>query len=833
MPPRKRTLPKENKLEDVSRTLDMLINAARNNFQSFVSFLHPQGRSKYILSRLHVFLASMVDDMVSGKRGRFQCVSVSPQHGKSQILSVRAVAWILGSQPGVYVAITGFSHDLLVGFVADIQTIMETWQYKQAFPGVEPIFGFDRQDELRLTNGSSLVAKTVGRKLTGRPVDWLFIDDAHAGRAEAESKADREKIKRWFFADCLSRLTPDGKVVAVGCLTGDTPVTMWDGSRKRMDALCVGDEVAQYSNGARVRAVVENWKDQGLDTVYCIKTGNHTVRANARHPWLVRESSSTESWVRTDSLKKGDKLVCSGLELLDGDHNITTEEAWAVGFMLGDGWVTINKKRNRKPNGTISNTRSYVTCFAAKVCQATNERMLSFLENKFGRRPKLTRFGYYRFEVAKAGRWFIQMGIVGGAKGKRVLPLLMCQPLAIRKSIISGFVDADGCISNNGRGRHYAYSCSIRLIGDLRSLVRSCGMNPSNIYSRTRMLKAPHSKSLICSSESSFAWQTTLTKDAFRTATIRSIEIMPQQERVYDIQVSGEESFIADGLVSHNTRWHPSDLIGHITSPEFVRMMEDAGYGELNFEVTNLPAIAEHNPEVGEEDPIGREPGEALFPEVRHLKFLLGQKAMMPKYEWDSQYRGKPRASASGQVDVGKIKYVDISEVPTDIQWLRGWDLALTEKQTSDFSAGALCAYDKRTESLYLIDVQQHKLSWMKMKPVVIDIAKQDKQKYNANTMGLEAVSGFEIGLQELRSELSGIVSIEKRNPPRGGKLMRAQAWLNLVEAGRFYMVRASWNKSVVDNLDTFPAVEHDDVEDAISVAFECIGPTAKKLLFA
>lgn len=496
MPPRKRTLPKENKLEDVGRTLDMLINAARNNFKSFVSFLHPQGRSKYILSKLHVFLASMVDDMVSGKRGRFQCVSVSPQHGKSQILSVRAVAWILGSQPGVYVAITGFSHDLLVGFVADIQTIMESWQYKQAFPGVEPIFGFDRQDELRLTNGSSLVAKTVGRKLTGRPVDWLFIDDAHAGRAEAESKADREKIKRWFFADCLSRLTPDGKILVVG------------------------------------------------------------------------------------------------------------------------------------------------------------------------------------------------------------------------------------------------------------------------------------------------------------------------------------------------TRWFPSDLIGHITSPEFIRMMEDAGYGELNFEVTNLPAIAEHNPEAGEEDPIGREPGEALFPEVRHLKFLLGQKAMMPKYEWDSQYRGKPRASASGQVDVGKIKYVDMSEVPTDIQWLRGWDLALTEKQTSDFSAGALCAYDKRTELFYIIDMEVHKLMWTKMKSIVTNTALSDKAKYNAHVMAMEAVSGFDIGFRELQESLSGEVSVVKKNPGRGGKLMRAQPWLNILEAGRLRIVRASWNKDFVDMLDAFPAVEHDDMIDGVSIAREALMEKGK-LLFA
>jgi len=37
----------------------------------------------------------------------------------------------------------------------------------------------------------------------------------------------------------------------------------------------------------------------------------------------------------------------------------------------------------------------------------------------------------------------------------------------------------------------------------------------------------------------------------------------------------------------------------------------------------------------------------------------------------------------------------------------------------------------------------------------------------------------------------------------------------------------------VVDSIDAFPDVEHDDIEDAISVAFECIGPQRKKLLYA
>ena len=33
-------------------------------------------------------------------------------------------------------------------------------------------------------------------------------------------------------------------------------------------------------------------------------------------------------------------------------------------------------------------------------------------------------------------------------------------------------------------------------------------------------------------------------------------------ENVYDVEIEGTENFIANGLVSHNTRWHEDDLSG-------------------------------------------------------------------------------------------------------------------------------------------------------------------------------------------------------------------------------------------------------------------------------
>jgi len=273
------------------------------------------------------------------------------------------------------------------------------------------------------------------------------------------------------------------------------------------------------------------------------------------------------------------------------------------------------------------------------------------------------------------------------------------------------------------------------------------------------------------------------------------------------------------------TRWHPKDLIGHLTSKEYVDTLKAEGQEERIFEVTNLPAFA------GENDPLGRESGEALFPEVRNAAWLMGVKASIPSYEWDSQYMGNPRSIAEGQADISRLRRIPMDRVPIHIPRLRGWDLALTEKKTSDYSVGSLCAWDADKEEFYILNMFRVKLAWPKLEPRLLALSLRDKLEWNCNKMAMEAVSGFEIGLQNIRKALSGQVKVVKRNPGVGGKLMRAQGWLNVLEKGRMFMVEGPWNKDFLDELLDFPNGKNDDIEDSVSVAWEEL-TSPQKLLY-
>lgn len=295
------------------------------------------------------------------------------------------------------------------------------------------------------------------------------------------------------------------------------------------------------------------------------------------------------------------------------------------------------------------------------------------------------------------------------------------------------------------------------------------------------------------------------------------------------------------------TRWHPQDLIGHLTSDDYVRQLTDSGVEDAIFEVVNIPAVCD-----SEEDPLGREIGEALFPEQRSIKFLNSQKALIPTHEWQSQYQGKPTSSGSDQIDINDLNYCVIGDVPiADGVTKRGWDFAVTEKTSSDFSAGALMCFVPPSEAekalerasvdgtyvalpnVYIIDIAHHKLAWSRMRSKVIDTSLADLETYGATEMGMEAVSGFKIGRDELRGALVGKVKVSEKNPARGGKLLRAQPWLNLIEAGKVHLVRGAWNKAFVEELRVFPDGNHDDQVDAVSVAWETCNPKKRKLLLA
>ena len=128
------------------------------------------------------------------------------------------------------------------------------------------------------------------------------------------------------------------------------------------------------------------------------------------------------------------------------------------------------------------------------------------------------------------------------------------------------------------------------------------------------------------------------------------------------------------------TRWHEDDLIGH----ELDRLA--AGQAEHDWTVINIPALA------GEDDPLGREPGEGLWPEVFGTDFYVNKRRGTVPRTWNSLYQGVPT-----DTEGGVLKGSDIARYKTPPEDIRSKDGSIYKKVIKKVSLSVDCA-EKATE---------------------------------------------------------------------------------------------------------------------------------------
>jgi len=290
----------------------------------------------------------------------------------------------------------------------------------------------------------------------------------------------------------------------------------------------------------------------------------------------------------------------------------------------------------------------------------------------------------------------------------------------------------------------------------------------------------------------------------FTTEAIISIEPDGIAE-VFDVQIADTENFIANGLVSHNTRWHTDDLVGRLQSPEFIQEMKDAGIeDEEKWEHINLQAIA------GVDDPLGRKPGEALYPEAFPVNRLKAIKATLGSYLWAALYDGNPVPAGGNYFDPEKFNLIERSDVPRGMRWVRYWDLGAVESDTADFTASPRAAMDA-DGNFYLADMIEGKWIWPKTRKVILNTSVLEQIE-----VGVEAVAGFKTAFANLKEVVPPSIMVREYGADKD-KLTRALPWIALVENGKAFLVRGDWVTSFKNQCREFPAGANDDQIDGVS----------------
>lgn len=174
----------------------------------------------------HHAICKLLNDWVDGKINRL-IIEAPPRHGKSEIVSRRLPAYILGRHPDDEVIACSVTSDLANRMSRDVQKIIEDKRYyPKVFPNTA-LSGLNgdqrqakatkRQDFFEIVGPygarGSYRAAGVGGTIVGMGARWAIIDDPYSNAEEALSPTTREKIWDWYQSTFYTRLSPDARVL--------------------------------------------------------------------------------------------------------------------------------------------------------------------------------------------------------------------------------------------------------------------------------------------------------------------------------------------------------------------------------------------------------------------------------------------------------------------------------------------------------------------------------------------------------------------------------------------------------------------------------------------
>jgi predicted phage terminase large subunit-like protein len=300
-------------------------------------------------------------------------------------------------------------------------------------------------------------------------------------------------------------------------------------------------------------------------------------------------------------------------------------------------------------------------------------------------------------------------------------------------------------------------------------------------------------------------------------------------------------------IILIQTRWHEDDLAGRL-------LKEAAEESAEKWDVISLPAIAEEifTAEDGEDaektksdnkgptnntlissassvveyspsassvssavkytDPLGRAPGEALCPQRFGLKELERIRTKLGTYSFSALYQQRPVPADGAIFKRNWFRIID--RAPAGLRWKRGYDLAISTKNSADFTAAYKCAFDK-DGNLYIGDGFRSRMNYPEQRKYIIMKLMQERDVEH----GIEDALHARAIVQDLRR-----VPIMRSVPMRTirvtqDKVTRALSWSTLAEEGKVFIVRAGWNKGLIEEAASFPKGTNDDQIDAISIA--------------
>lgn len=259
-----------------------------------------------------------------------------------------------------------------------------------------------------------------------------------------------------------------------------------------------------------------------------------------------------------------------------------------------------------------------------------------------------------------------------------------------------------------------------------------------------------------------------------------------------------------------STRWHHDDHIGRLEAAQ--ERGEISGWTFLN-----LPAIATTA------DELGRQPGDALWPERFALEDLARIRSEVGAYVWEALYQGRPTPSEGGffkrswmhgyKLEGDRVVVEGRGSLPVDgLRRFATVDLAASAKASADYTVAMVWGYAPEWGILFLLDVFRERVEG----PALVPLLKGVRDRWALAVLFVERI-GFQLTLIQA-ARAAGLPIREVR--PDGDKVSRALPATARMEAAEIlFPLGAPFMPELERELLEFPRGTHDDQVDALAYA--------------
>ncbi len=289
-------------------------------------------------------------------------------------------------------------------------------------------------------------------------------------------------------------------------------------------------------------------------------------------------------------------------------------------------------------------------------------------------------------------------------------------------------------------------------------------------------------------------------------------EINPEiYDKVYEWYTSGPRQRLQPGgaIVIIMTRWSKKDLTAQVLKAAAQRDGEE-------WEVIDFPAIMPS--------------GQPLWPEFWPLDELELLRKELPYTKWMAQYMQNPTSDASAIVKREWWRVWEEDSPPPCEFILMSWDTAFEKHNRADYSActvwGVFYMSDDGSDpevhkedrgrpqaNIILLNAFRDRLEFPDLKRVVL----REYKEWQPDGLIIEKKASGAPLIYEMRA--MGI-PVQEFTPTKGNdKISRLNAVSDIFASGRVWAPETSWAEEVIEEVASFPAGEHDDYVDTVSMA--------------